>query len=353
MYSDAPYMQRALQLAEKAVGFVSPNPLVGAVIARNGVIIGEGYHKRCGGDHAEVEAIRDAEAHGHSVEGATLYVTLEPCSHFGKTPPCTDLIIAKKIRMVVVAMRDPHPEAGGGIEKLYAAGIHVRQGLMHKAAEEINRFYLHGLKFARPFFTAKAAISKNGMIAAAPNERTQISGTEAQVFTHALRQSHDALLVGAQTAVVDDPLLNVHYGDYRRDPLRVIIDAHLRVPADARVFRDENYLVFTCEERLPEHLKKECVHYVPSHDLISPHAIAASLWKRNIRSVLIEGGAMTIQTFVGAGIVDELILIRSPMQLPKAGVPLFPHQFPHGYIEKPDEALELGEDRVTVYAHAL
>ncbi len=350
MHSDAPYMQRALYLAEQAIGFVSPNPLVGAVIVRDGVVIGEGYHQRFGADHAEVEAIRNAEANGHNVAGATLYVTLEPCSHFGKTPPCTDLIIEKKLRMVVIAMHDPNPFAGGGAEKLFAAGVHVRMGLMRKNAEEINRFYLHGFRTKRPFFTAKAATSSNGMIAEAPGKRTQISGDQGKIFAHALRQSHDAILIGAQTAVIDNPYLTVRFGEYKRDPLRVIIDAHLRVPADAHVFRDNNYLVFTSIKEVPYYLNKNCVHIAETRDLISPYEISQVLWERNIRSVLVEGGAITIGTFVAANLVDELILLKSNARLPRSGVPLFPHGFPKGFSEI--EARELGVDTIYVYLQA-
>ena len=352
MYTDIRYMQRALTLAEKGMGFVSPNPLVGAVIVRDETILGEGYHAVFGGDHAEVAAVKAAEAKGYDVAGATMYVTLEPCTHHGKTPPCTDLILAKKLRRVVIAMPDPHPFAGGGADRLHHHGIHVTMGLLRRQAEEINRFFLHGFRTRRPFFTAKAAVSTNGMIAEAPGKRTQLSGPEAQAFAHALRQAHDAILVGTDTVLTDDPLLSVRHGYARRDPLRVLIDPKRRIPPQARVFRDDNYLLFTRRQPQDPLTHKNHVFLEGELNLIPPATIAHELWERDIRSVLIEGGARTIETFLEARLIDELIIIETPTRLPKSGVPLFPRRFPKGFAERHEQQLELGDDVAKVYEQA-
>ncbi len=352
MLSDIRYMKRAFQLAEQGMGFVSPNPLVGAVIVRDETVIGEGFHAKYGEAHAEAAAIEDAENNGYDVAGASLYVNLEPCSHHGKTPPCSDLIIRKKLHQVVIAMPDPNPFACGGSEQLYAAGIHVRMGLLRKEAEDINRFFLHGFQHKRPFFTAKAAVSKNGMIAEAPGVRTQISGPQSQVFAHALRQAHDAILVGTNTVITDNPLLSVRYGDLQRDPLRVIIDPRRRIPHDAHVFRDENFLMFTKMDRVLDLSNNNCVQIKSEMNTVPPARIAEELWERKIRSVLIEGGARTINSFIEADLIDELIIIKTNKRLPRSGVPLFAQRFPKHFVEHEEQSLPLGDDVATVYEHA-
>lgn len=345
------YMRQALALAKQGTGFVSPNPLVGAVIVKNDKIIGEGYHARFGGIHAEAAAIRDAEAQGNDVTNAMLYVTLEPCTHFGKTAPCSDLIIGKKIAAVVIAMPDPNPVAAGGAEQLLNAGIQVTTGIMQAEAEQLNRFYLHGIRTSRPFFTVKAAISANGMVAAAAGKCLRISGKDAEIFTHGLRQEYDAILVGVETVLIDDPLLSVRHGKHRRDPLRVIIDPHLRLSKDAKVLRDEHFLLITStasDATKSVFLNKNIVQITEGNGVLSPQLFAQELWQRNVRSVLIEGGPMTIAHFLTAELVDELIIIQSNKILPETGVPLFPNGFPEGFEVK--ETIRLAEDTATVYA---
>jgi diaminohydroxyphosphoribosylaminopyrimidine deaminase/5-amino-6-(5-phosphoribosylamino)uracil reductase len=348
----ATWMQKALALAEKGAGFVSPNPLVGAVIVRDGKAIGQGWHARYGGPHAEAAAITDAENKGHAVTGAEIFVTLEPCAHVGKTPACADLLIKKRIAKVTYAVADPHHQASGGADKLRASGIEVISGLLEAEARWQNRFFFHGVKKQRPFFLAKAAVSADGKVAAKAGEQTMISGQEAQIFTHRLRQECDAVLVGAGTVLTDDPLLSVRHGEMRRDPLRIILDPHWRTLPSAQVYRDENYLIVSRQSRDS--------HFIPPQNLIGLPLdkngrlplteLAAYLYQNDIRSVLVEGGPQTLATFLQAGLIDELCLITNPhLRLP-GGVPLLLDDILPGFFLR--HTLPLGNDRAQIYSHA-
>lgn len=343
-------MRKALRLAERGAGFVSPNPLVGAVIVKNNAIIGEGWHARYGGPHAEAAAIADAEAKGHTVTGAELFVTLEPCAHFGKQPPCADLLIQKKIAKVTYAVADPNPKAMGGAEKLRKAGVEGTGGILAKEARWQNRFFFHGVKKQRPFFLAKAAVSADGKVAAKTGEQTMISGQEAQIFTHRLRQECDAVLIGANTVITDNPLLSVRHGEMRRDPLRIILDPNLRTPPSSKVYRDGHYLIVSRQSRDS--------HFTPPQNLIelplaktgglSLTELAAYLYQNDIRSVLIEGGPQTLATFLQAGLVNELCLITNPRLTFPDGLPLFQLGMPEGFTLR--HTLQLGNDRLEIYS---
>lgn len=304
------FMARALELAKKGMGFVSPNPMVGAVIVKNGKSIGEGLHKKYGKAHAEANAIADAEAKGYSVEDTEMYVTLEPCSHHGKTPPCADLIIEKKIKKVFVATKDPNPAAAGGIEKLQKAGIKVQTGFLENEAKNQNRFFFHGIAKKRPFFLGKIAIDANGFVSEKKGVQTKITGQEAQKFTHQLRMKCDAILIGAETAIIDNPLLSVRYGDKRRDPLRIILDPKERVPKNNRVFRDENYYLGTKQTN--------------ESGFLDLSELAKKLYEKGIISVLIEGGPKTLEQFIQQNLLDEMIVIQSEKNIGKNDAPRFP-----------------------------
>lgn len=339
---DISLLEWAIELAKKGTGFVAPNPLVGAIIVKNGEIIGEGFHEKYGEHHAEIHAILNAEKNGHDVTGSTMYVTLEPCAHTGKTPSCARLLAEKKIKKVIIANRDPNPKAGGGIEILKKTEIEVEileqnnspsnggeleKAILAKKARAINKGFFALFEKNRPFFTAKVAISKNGMVAEAKGKRTQITGEKAQIFTHQLRMECDAILVGAETIAIDNPELSVRYGERKRDPLRIIFDPNNRIPKDAKVFRDTN--IWHVTEKID--LKK----------------ISKELTQKGILRVLIEGGPKTIESFLKKDLIDELYLIQSPKNLPKTGIPLFPNGFPKGFIET--EKKKLGEDVVRRY----
>ncbi len=231
---DILHMREALRLASLGRGYVSPNPMVGAVLVKNGKAVASGYHRYFGGPHAEVECLA---AYRGDLQGATLYVTLEPCSVYGKTPACADLLATTGIRRVVVAMRDPNPlVAGRGVARLRKAGIRVEVGLLEDEARELNRHFLVGITKRRPYVHLKIAQSLDGFIAAARPSGRWISGPESRALVHTWRTHYDAVLVGAGTIRADDPRLTVR-GVPGRDPDVLILDGRLRVPEDARVLR--------------------------------------------------------------------------------------------------------------------
>ena len=231
------FMRRALSLAEKGAGKTSPNPLVGAVIEKNGKIVGEGYHKKAGLPHAEIEALRKA---GKLAKGARMFVNLEPCCHYGKTPPCTDAIRASGIRQVVIGMRDPNPLVRGkGVRWLKKNGIEVIAGVLQKECKQINEIFFKYIRTQIPFVILKAAVSLDGKIATRLGESKWITGVPARRRVHELRQKIDAIMVGAGTVVKDDPLLTVRLsGRKSNQPVRVILDNENAVPITAKVFQN-------------------------------------------------------------------------------------------------------------------
>lgn len=284
-------MKRALRLAEKGLGFALPNPMVGAVIMSDGERIGEGYHHAAGEAHAEIEALKSCT---RSPKGAILFVTLEPCCHFGKTPPCTDAIIESGIQKVVIASKDPSEKVNGkGIEILKAAGITVEYGCLDEENQELNRDFFCYFTKKRPWITMKAALSLDGKIAQNRNEPFQITGLASQKQVHLLRSRHQAILVGGGTVLADNPHLGVRVVE-GRDPLRVILQGDQELPKDAQIFRDANVQVFK-NKTLDEVLE--------------------DLYKKEIRSVLIEGGQNIFTRALESGLVDELHLFYSPIIL--------------------------------------
>lgn len=288
-------MRRALRLAEKVRGLTVPNPMVGAVLVKDGVRIGEGYHTAYGAPHAEVEAFKNCDA-----EGATLYVTLEPCCHHGKTPPCVDAVIESGVSKVVIASLDPSDKVNGkGVAALKAAGIEVEVGLLKEEAEELNREFYTFHKKKRPFITLKAALSLDGKIAASAGEETSLTGKQVKKQVHVLRSQHQAILVGAGTVITDDPHLGVREIE-GRDPLRIILQGKRKLPKTAQIFRDDNVLVL-----------KE----------IAMDELMETLFEKGITSVLVEGGHEVFESFLSAGLADEIQIFQAPMMLGKNGVP--------------------------------
>lgn len=237
--ADASFMRRALALARRARGDTRPNPMVGAVLVRNGRILGEGWHHRAGQPHAEIEAFRDAARLGNSTKDATLYVTLEPCCTHGRTPPCTDAIIAAGVRRVVVAATDPNPaHAGHGFDLLRAAGVRVEHGLLAPAATELNAGFNHWIVHRTPLITLKAAFTLDGRIATSTGESKWITSPASRARVMQLRSAHDAILVGIQTVLADDPSLTIRKGSRERSPIRVVLDSRARIPLTARLVSD-------------------------------------------------------------------------------------------------------------------
>lgn len=319
---DTIFMERALALAEQGLGSVAPNPLVGAVVVKNGKIIGEGYHAHYGEKHAEVVALENTRATGADPNGATLYVTLEPCNHTGHQPPCTQAIIQAGISQVIYAISDPNPTVqGGGAQVLEKAGIKTESGVLSAEAREQNKIWLHWITTKTPYVCVKVAATLDNKITKKIGTTTQISGPKSQQFSHTLRQQFDAILVGEGTVAIDNPALTARLTDSSlppHQPIRVIIDGRLTISPAARVLNDQHCLILTTNAAKPAALsaikKKATVVIVPGNDgYISSTTILRELSKRFITSLLVEGGQQILNEFFTSGPVQEWIITRSPL----------------------------------------
>ena len=306
------FMRRALELAEQGTGYTRPNPLVGAVIAKGGEVIAEGYHARYGGPHAEAVALERA---GEAARGADLYVNLEPCSHWGKTPPCVDRIIAAGIRRVFIATRDPNPLVNGkGVEKLRAAGIEVVEGVLRKEAERLNEIFFYWIKMKRPFVALKLAMSLDGKIATRSGDSRWITGEGARRRVHELRRRHAAVLVGINTVLADDPELTVREVEGPQ-PLRIVLDSRGRVPLSARVLAGEARTLVATTAAMPEERERALlergveVWRLPAREgRVDLVALLARLAGEEIDSLLVEGGGEVAWSFLAQGLVQKLYL---------------------------------------------
>lgn len=313
------YMQRAVELAEKGRGRVSPNPLVGAVLVKNSRIVGEGYHRKFGGPHAEVNAIRSA---GKKAKGATLYVTLEPCSTIGKTFPCTDAIIKAGIKKVVVGAVDPNPKhKWRGIKILKKAGIKVESGLLSEEVAEQNKTFFKLMKTGLPFVSLKLAQSVDGKIATRTGDSKWITSPESRKLAHLLRGSADAVLVGSGTVLADDPLLNVRAVKPARQPSRVILDRTLKVPHTKKIFKSRGGRVFVLtskknnSEKAVNYAKKRRANVVfvkEKNEKIDLRDALKTLGKLGIGSVLVEGGGETAAGIVERNLFDKAYFFVAP-----------------------------------------
>ncbi|MGH8932970.1 MAG: bifunctional diaminohydroxyphosphoribosylaminopyrimidine deaminase/5-amino-6-(5-phosphoribosylamino)uracil reductase RibD [Egibacteraceae bacterium] len=292
---DERWMWRALALAERGRYTVSPNPLVGCVIVRDGIVAGEGWHSRRGGPHAEIVALGEA---GTEAKGSCAYVTLEPCAHTGLTGPCVQALLDAEVSRVVVGVADPWPVAAGGAALLRASGVEVAMGVLQAEARRQNEVFFHTVATGRPFVVLKLATSLDGRIAAADGTSRWLTGEKARERAHVLRAEVDAVVVGSGTVLADDPRLTVRLAGYEGpQPLRVVLDRRGRVPAHARV-----------------------------HDALilhepGPAEVLARLWERGVRSVLVEGGAQVAGAFLAAGLVDKVVAHIAGLLLGAGGVP--------------------------------
>lgn len=310
-------MRRALVLARRGWGRTAPNPLVGAVVVRDGVIVGEGYHTEYGGPHAEVMALAKA---GERARGADLYVTLEPCAHHGKTPPCTDALIAAGVRRVIYAVPDPNPVAGGGAARLRAAGIAVTGDVERAAAEEVNAPFLFAHRGAtRPWITLKLAVSLEGALA--PHDRSQrwLTGEGARKQVHHLRAGADAVAVGIGTVLADDPELTVRMGRRPRvKPARVVFDARARLPLTAKLVRTAKRVPTWAVVQSAADMQAVAAVEKKGVRVFRAEALGdqlAALRTAGVQHLFVEGGAGLAGSLINAGFVDRLIIFQAPVLL--------------------------------------
>jgi diaminohydroxyphosphoribosylaminopyrimidine deaminase/5-amino-6-(5-phosphoribosylamino)uracil reductase len=311
---DEKYMLEALRLAKKGMGWTFPNPMVGAVIVKNNKIIGRGYHKKIDMPHAETEAFTSAT---EDPAGATMYVTLEPCSHFGRTPPCVDEIIEKGITKIICAIVDPNYKVHGtGLKKLKDAGIQVETGLLTDKARLLNEGFFTFHQKRRPFITLKFAASLDGKIATRTGDSKWITNEKERAYARSLRAEYHAILVGINTVLQDNPNLGARQIG-KKDPLRIILDSTLKIPMNSDVLRDNNVLIVTtkkADEKKLEDLQKKPIAVLRfQNDIISIPDLMKELYKKEIVSIFIEGGAETLGSFADAKIVDRVYACYAPI----------------------------------------
>lgn len=313
-------MKKALELSEKAVGFANPNPLVGAVIVKDNRIIGEGYHEYFGGPHAEVNAFKNAV---DDVEGATMYVTLEPCSHYGKTPPCADAIVRNKIARVVVGMVDPNPQVSGrGIEILRSNGIDVIVGIMDKEIRRANEIFIKYITQKKPFCIMKTAMTIDGKISTSIGDSKWISNEKSRAYVHELRQKVTGIMVGIGTVLADDPELTTRrQNKISKNPIRIVIDSKARIPLESKVLKcDDKTRTIIATTEFAQDNKIEAIKQKGAEVIVTKgkngwvnlNELMRVLGDMGIDSILIEGGSTLNYSALQEGIVDKVITFISP-----------------------------------------
>lgn len=324
------YMRRAIKLAKKGSGHVNPNPLVGAVIVRDGEIIGEGYHECYGQLHAERNAIANAKKRGNSLEGSTIYVTLEPCCHYGKTPPCTEAIIEEKIARVVVGSDDPNPLVSGkGFQMLREKGIEVIPHFLKEECDAMNHVFFHYIRTGTPYVAMKYAMTMDGKIACYTGDSKWVTGEESRAHVQTLRNHYKGIMAGIGTVFADDPMLNCRI-EGGRDPIRIIADSHLRIPMDSQLVRTagQQPLIVAClpdaDEEKAAQLQEKGVEVLripgvttaditeEQKEVISLPVLMKELGARKIDGILLEGGGQLNESALQAGIVDRIYCYIAP-----------------------------------------
>lgn len=324
--ADIEYMRRAIELARRGTGFANPNPLVGAVLVRDGEIIAEGWHARCGDLHAERAALANCHARNTSPEGATLYVTLEPCCHTGKQPPCTEAVIESGIARVVVGSADPNPlVAGRGCEQLRAAGITVDDGVAQAECDALNPIFFHFITHHTPYVTLKYAMTLDGKIATKTGASRWITGPAARERVHAERLRHAAIMVGIGTVLEDDPLLTCRI-DGGRDPIRVICDSRARTPIDSRIVQTANkiptYIAVIGQNERTAELERHGVHILEcktKNERVDLADLMRQLGALGIDGLLLEGGSALAFSALEAGVVHRVQAYIAPKIIGGAG----------------------------------
>ena len=352
---DGAYMRRALTLAARGWGQTAPNPMVGAVVVRDGAVVGEGWHTSYGAPHAEIDALRAA---GDAARGATMYVTLEPCNHHGQTPPCTEALLAAGISRIVIAAADPNPVASGGADRLRDAGVHVLAGVEESAARELNAAFFHAHASARSFVQLKLALSLDGALTDHSRQRSWLTGEEARREVHRMRAGADGIAVGIGTVRADDPLLTVRdvAPPPRRPPARIVFDTSARLPSTSKLVRTarEQPTIVVCWAPDPAHaaaLEHAGVTLVHAASLIDALVALRAL---GIRSLLVEGGAALASSFLQEALVDRLVIFRAPLVLGGGALNAFeglpPVTVSAAARWRVIQAQRFGDDEMTVYA---
>ena len=323
---DAYYMARAIQLAKRGRYTTDPNPRVGCVLVRNNVVIGEGWHVKAGLGHAEVEALKNV----HDTQGATAYVTLEPCSHHGKTPPCCDALIKAGVSRVVAAMQDPNPQVSGrGLAKLKVAGIEVSCGVLQEDAIALNRGFIKRMTENRPFVRSKLAMSLDGRTAMASGESKWITSAQARADVHRLRAESSAILTGINTVLADDPALNARVAWDVVQPVRVVLDSGLNMPVTARMAKlPGRNLILTCsrddqKQQALQEIGFEIYQLADKNARLDLHAVMNFLAQQQINEVLVEAGSILNGALLAEGLVDEWVVYMAPCILGDQGRGLF------------------------------
>lgn len=338
--ADLRFMRLALELAKKGKGRTAPNPCVGAVLVQDGQVIGTGWHQKAGTAHAEVHAIADA---GAACAGATLYVTLEPCNHTGRTPPCSRAVLAAGIQRVVVGMADPNPAAAGGADFLRSQGVTMETGLLEQECRQLNYPFLKHSRTGLPWAVMKAGMSLDGRISRERGQGGAITGPESWQRVHELRNELDAILIGIGTALIDNPNLTCRLED-GRDPLRVVLDSQLRLPPDAQMLGQESAAqtwIF-CRKDAPLERRSvleqagAVIHPIDTDQdgRLDLRQVLRCLGQRDITSVLVEGGAAVHGAFLRAGLIDQAFLFLAPHFLGERGTPLFTGSAPEVLLKE-------------------
>lgn len=326
MDRDKFFMERALRLAEKGVGSTSPNPMVGAVLVKDGEIIGEGFHKKAGEPHAEVLALKQA---GERARGAELFVTLEPCSHYGRTPPCVQAIIKAGVTGVVAAMEDPNPLVSGrGIKMLEEAGIQVRVGVMEERARKLNEVFIKYITTKKPFVVGKIAQSLDGKIALSSGISRWITGEPARIRAHELRSRYDAVMVGIGTVLADDPLLTCRLPSREKDPVKIVVDSTLKIPVNARLFQDSGKVIIAATQKADRQkmrvLKELGADIIETEsnggDMVNLPQLFEILGTMGITGVLVEGGSRLLASLSKEELLDKLIIFVAPRLIGAEGL---------------------------------
>ena len=350
------YMRRAIELAKKGCGYTNPNPLVGAVIVKDQRVIGEGYHEKIGGLHAERNALKNCI---EDPEGAEIYVTLEPCCHYGKTPPCTEALIEAGIKKVYVGNLDPNPKvAGGGIKILNDHGIETETGILEEECRQLNDIFFHYIQNDIPYTALKYAMTLDGKIATATGESKWITGEEARRHAHTLRHQYAAIMAGIGTVLADDPMLNVRVEGWR-SPVRILCDSKLRIPLDSQIVKSaEKYrtiVVYADQKNTEEKIKilhtmgVETICCPDEKNQIDLKKLMVNLGNRGIDSILLEGGGTLNDSALKAGIVQEVQVFMAPKlfggvgsKTPVEGIGV---EFPSEAVElKYTEICQIGDD---------